>query len=625
MSSEAKLSGVLTEFAHTMVTDFPIQAILDHLVERIVDLMPITGAGVTLISPGEVPRYVAASDDLALRFEELQTELAEGPCLAAYSTGEAVAVSDLRTEGRFPNFAPRALKAGLAAVFTFPLRHGDNQLGALDLYRNTPGPLDSRGMTEAQTLADVAASYLLNAQARADLQESSDRSREASLHDSLTGLPNRALILERLDHASLRSQRSGKTSAVLFIDLDHFKVVNDTYGHDVGDELLVAVGKRLSGLLRPGDTVGRLSGDEFVILCEDLDAQAQASAIVARVGAALARPFILLRTEVAMTASVGVAFGDRNDTAFERLLHDADIAMYEAKRKGGARHQILDNHEQRLLERYASLERDLRWASGRGELHTDYQPIVDTTDGRITGVEALVRWMHPTRGLVEPTTLIPLAEQSGLIAEVGQWVLAQAWADRQGWQGENQDDNLGMSVNVSAYQLMSDNFVSDVASVLASGHTDPHLLTLEVTESVFVRDSERALVVLNELKDVGVELALDDFGTGYSSLSYLKEFPVDIVKVDQAFVADIGQDTASSTIIGAVIQLAHDLGMSVVAEGVETAEQHHEIARLRGDSCQGFYFARPMPVTHLDSLLRHPIDEIGPRLPVIAELMATTS
>ena len=623
MSSEQKLSDVLSEFARTMVTDFPIQGILDHLVERIVDLMPITGAGVTLISPGVVPRYVSASDDFALRIEELQTELGEGPCLAAYHTGEAVAVPDLRHESRFPNFVPRALSTGLAAVFTFPLRHGDEQLGALDLYRNAPGALTLRAMTAAQTLADVAASYLLNAQARADLQDSSERSREASLHDPLTGLPNRALILERLEHASLRGRRSGKTSAVLFIDLDRFKAVNDTYGHRVGDELLVAVGKRLGGLLRPGDTVARLAGDEFVILCEDLDAQSQATAIVARVDAALARPFILLGTEIAITASVGIAFADRSDSASERLLHNADIAMYQAKRKGGARHQVLDLHEQRLLDHHAGLERDLRWALERGELHTEYQPIVATGNGRITGVEALLRWAHPTRGMVPPATLVPLAEQSGLIEGIGQWVLEQAWADRQHWQGERKDDDLGMSVNVSAQQLTSDSFVAGVASVLT--RSDPHLLTLEVTESVFVRDSERALVVLNELKDIGVMLALDDFGTGYSSLSYLKQFPVDIVKVDQAFVSDIGRDAASRTIVGAVIQLAHDLGMTVVAEGVETVEQRDAIARLGCDSCQGFYFARPMTARHLDTLIEHPANTSSPHLPVLPEFTYPTS
>ena len=232
------LSDILSEFARTMVTDFPIQGILDHLVKRIVGVLPVTAAGVTLIEAGLDPQYVAASDPLALRYERLQTELGEGPCLAAYGSDEAISVPDLRVEHRFPEFAPRALAAGLAAVFTFPLRHGDVQLGALDLYRDTPGPLSPEAMTTAQTLADVAAAYLINARARSDLQDSSDQSREAALHDPLTGLPNRVLMLELLEHAFRAARRSGNTSAVFFLDLDRFKEVNDTYGHQVGDELL---------------------------------------------------------------------------------------------------------------------------------------------------------------------------------------------------------------------------------------------------------------------------------------------------------------------------------------------------------------------------------------------------
>ncbi len=615
MPSEQQLSNVLSEFARTMVTDFPIQSILDHLVERIVVIMPITAAGVTLISPGVGPQYVAASDESALLFEALQTELGEGPCLAAYHTGEAVAVSDLRDEQRFPNFAPRALGAGLGAVFTFPLRHGEGQLGALDLYRTTPGPLSFKSMTAAQTLADVAAAYLLNAQARAELEDSSERSREASLHDALTGLPNRALMMERLEQASLRGRRSGRTSAVLFIDLDRFKAVNDTYGHRVGDELLKAVAKRLSALLRPGDTVARLAGDEFVILCEDLDNRSQATAIVARVDAALARPFVVLGTDLAMTASVGIAFADRDDAASEILLHNADVAMYQAKRKGLPRRHDLDLHPKPPATP-VGLEWDLHWALGRGELRTEYQPVVSAPDGRITGVEALLRWMHPTRGMVPPATLIPLAEQSGLITEIGQWVLAQAWVDRHHWQTQRSAGNLSMSVNVSAHQLGSPSFAANVAGVLSTADTDPHLLTLEVTESVFVRDSERALAVLKDLKDIGVMLAIDDFGTGYSSLSYLKQFPIDIVKIDQAFVADLGQDLVSRTIVGAVVRLAHGLGMTVVAEGVETAEQHQELIRLGCDFCQGFYFARPLPSTTFEALIHDFTGDSSPHLPI---------
>jgi EAL domain-containing protein (putative c-di-GMP-specific phosphodiesterase class I) len=278
--------------------------------------------------------------------------------------------------------------------------------------------------------------------------------------------------------------------------------------------------------------------------------------------------------------------------------------MYQAKRKGGSRHQIVDLRELHLSSQRSGLERDLRGARARGELRTHYQPIVDTGDGRITGVEALLRWEHPSRGSVQPTLVVSVAEQSGLITDIGQWVLEQACPDRQRWQHRFPTDDLTIAVNVSAHQLMSPDYAATVADVLSATDTDPKLVTLEMTESVFVQDSERALIVLNELKHLGVKLALDDFGTGYSSLNYLKRFPIDIVKIDQSFVADLERDKASKAIVTAVIQLAHRLNMTVIAEGVETAEQHVLLASLDCDQCQGFYFAVPMSADHLDVLIR---------------------
>ncbi len=600
MASE-ELSDVLSEFARTMVTDFPIQGILDHLVKRIVEIMPITAAGVTLISPESEPRYVAASNDSALRYEKLQAELGEGPCLAAYTTGRAVSVPDLRQETRFPRFTPRALAAGLTAVFTFPLHHGPSQLGALDLYRDSPGALSPESMNAAQTLADVAAAYILNAQARAELEDSSVRSTEAALHDSLTGLPNRALMLERLEHAFTRGLRSHNTSAVLFVDLDKFKAVNDTYGHQIGDELLVAVAQRLLAVLRPADTLARMSGDEFVILCEDLDDPAQADPIAGRVDSALARPFRLSGVEVQMTASIGIAFTGQGSAAPEDLIRDADLAMYQTKRKNAGTRQVFDLRELHLAEDQGALAHFLPGAVGRGELQLAYQPIVGAADGTVIGVEALLRWTHPRRGEVPPTIVIPLAEQSGQIVEIGRWVLQQAWSDRQRWPAEAAE--ISMAVNVSAHQFMAAGFAGSVAQVLSSGSIESRLLTLEVTESVFVRDGERALVVLQDLKDLGVQIALDDFGTGYSALSYLMTYPVDTIKVDQTFIAKLGENPASRTIITAVIELAHGLGMSVVSEGVETVEQYRELIQLGCDACQGFYFAHPMSSTSLDVVI----------------------
>jgi len=610
------LSDVLSEFARTMVTNFPVQGILDHLVRRIVDILPVSGAGVTLIGAGLDPRYVAASDGSALRFEKLQTELGEGPCMAAYSTGEAVSVPDLRLEDRFPQFAPRALDSGLTAVFTFPLRHEHLQIGALDLYRDTAGALSPQSMTAAQTLADVAAAYLINAQARSDLQDSADQSRDAALHDPLTGLPNRVLILELLEHAFRSGRRSGRTSAVFFVDLDRFKDVNDTYGHQVGDELLVAVAKRLTGILRPGDSLARLSGDEFVILCEDLADRSAADPIALRLSTALSRTFVLSEVQVTVSASIGIAFSGHGVEEPEDLLRDADLAMYRAKRDRVGSHEVLDLRELHLAGHQAGLARGLPGAIGRGELHLDYQPIVDAVDGRLTAVEALLRWRHPSRGLVSPTVFIPFAEQSGQIVELGRWVLEQACAERSQWQ-RGRAAEVAMSVNVSAHQFMSDGFAHTVANALDGAAADPALLTLEVTESVFVHDEQRALVVLAELKQLGVKLALDDFGTGYSSLGYLNTLPIDTIKVDQRFIGTLTDTPGSLAIVTAIIGLAHGLGMTVVSEGVESAAQHEALTRLGSDACQGFYFARPMSASSLDALIHHQSDAGNPRLPTL--------
>jgi diguanylate cyclase (GGDEF)-like protein len=611
--AEETLADVLSEFARTMVTNFAIQGILDHLVKRIVDIMPITAAGVTLIAPGSGPQYVAASNGSALRYEKLQTELSEGPCLAAYDTGSAVSVPDLGREERFPTFAARALESGLAAVFTFPLRHDEFQLGALDLYRDTAGPLSREAMVAAQTLADVAAAYLINAQARADLLDSSEQSREAALHDPLTGLPNRVLMLQLLEHAFRVGRRSGKVSGVMFLDLDRFKDVNDTYGHRIGDELLMAVADRLTGLLRPGDSLARLAGDEFVVLCEDLGDESAIDPIAVRLDAELCRPFILSGIEVTVTASIGVALTSQGVDSADQLLRDADLAMYQSKRGRVRTQGVLDLRRLHLAGHQVSLAHALPGAMDRGEMHLEYQPIVDTADGRVTGVEALLRWIHPVRGPVSPTVFIPFAEQSGQIVELGRWVLEQACADLWQWQSPT---SIAMSVNVSAHQFMSGGFAQTVEAVLCDASIDSSLLTLEVTESVFVRDEERAVVVLAELKRTGVKLALDDFGTGYSSLSYLNALPIDTLKVDRTFIAKLADQLSSYKIMTAIIALAHSLEMAVVAEGIETAQQHQDVTRLGSDRCQGFYFAKPMRAALIEPLVRAGADGTIPSLPV---------
>jgi diguanylate cyclase (GGDEF)-like protein len=459
-------------------------------------------------------------------------------------------------------------------------------------------------MATAQTLADVTAAYLLNAKARTDLQDSSDRFHQSSVHDALTGLPNRILLLERVEHAITRSGRSKKLVAILFIDLDDFKRVNDAHGHMVGDELLIAVAQRISNVLRPADTLARLSGDEFVVLCEEIDEASQAELVATRIVNALATPFDLIDRRVVVAASVGIAFAGVACHEPDQLLHAADIAMYQAKRSGGSNHQVIDLRAQRLAEHESGLRSELGEAVERGELHIEYQPIVCTNDGGFNSVEALLRWDHPRRGAVAPAVIIPLAEESGLIIEIGRWVLEHACIDGKQWSdGHIEDGPLNLAINVSAHQLMAPDFVAMVTTTLADTNTDPGLLTLEITEGVLVRDTRRALSVLTELKQLGLLLALDDFGTGYSSLSYLKRFPVDTIKIDQSFITDIVRDKSSHAIVSKTIELAHLLDLVVVCEGVETQEQHWAIAALDSDFCQGFYFARPMSPQLIEELI----------------------
>ncbi len=603
MVQEAKLSAVLSDLARTLATDFPIQGILDHLVESIVEVLPITSAGVTLITGTRTPRYIAASDADALRFEQLQTEIAQGPCLVAYDTGRSVAVPDLERDQRFPAFARAALDAGLAAVFTFPMRGATGRLGALDLYRDTVGDLGAHDMDAAQTLADVAAAYLLNAQARDDARRATDQFRHGALHDPLTELPNRVLLQQRLVHAAQRARRSHSNAAILFVDLDRFKQVNDSHGHQVGDELLLAVAQRLTHLVRPGDTLARFAGDEFVFLCEDLSQPSDVEALARRVDEAFAEPFELEGLVLSISASVGVAFAGPGVDISEELVAQADIAMYQAKRRGGGRHQSIDLREALRAVDSHGLETDLRKAFANGNLDVAYQPIVRTENGLVRGVEALLRWTDGERGSVATVSIVEIAEQSGLINEIGAWVLERSCLDRGRWLQRRPDAPLELAVNVSARQIVSNDFPATVADVLAKSAMDPTALILEMTEYVLLEDNERASKVLGDLKDLGIRLALDDFGTGYSSLSYLRRLPIDIVKIDQGFIADIDHAPAGPAIAAAVTNLAHVLDLTVTAEGVETQGQHDAVLSMECDFAQGYYYAKPMQASALRAWL----------------------
>jgi diguanylate cyclase (GGDEF)-like protein len=600
MEIEERLSHTLSAFAWTLLTGVPVQGILDRLVADILEVVPVSTAGVTLLSPDARPTYLAASDDTTLRFEQAQSSLGSGPCQAAFESGETVGVADLAHDDRFPAFARRAQAGGIAAVFAFPLRHGDVKLGVLDLYRATAGPLTPVAVDAAQMLANVSTAYLLNAQRQVELEQSSERSRHDSRRDAVTRVPDRHVLRELVDHAILRCRRSGQLVAVLLAHLEHIESVNDTYGRPIGDALLSAIGARLVNTFRPGDTVACLAVDEFAVVCEDLADESQAELLTARIESIFVQPFALSGIEVQVTASTGIAFGGQGRDDAEQVLHNAETSMHRARRYGLAGAGIIDAGERRLAARPASLNRDLRSALKGQELRIDYQPIVATADGRITGAEALLRWTHPTLGPISPETIVLLAEQSGLMTEMGRWVLERACRDRHRWDGY---DHFEIAVNVSADQLMAPGFVSVVAAVLDDTHTDAGLVILELTESVLIRDSARALGVLNDLKGLGVSLALDDFGTGFSSLSYLKQLSVDIVKIDRSFIVDVTSERTSRILVGAIIGLAHDLHIHVVAEGIESSEQHDQLAALGCDLCQGFYFAGPLSVDDLDALM----------------------
>jgi diguanylate cyclase (GGDEF)-like protein/PAS domain S-box-containing protein len=427
-------------------------------------------------------------------------------------------------------------------------------------------------------------------------KELEERLAHQAFHDGLTDLPNRSLFLDRVEHAIKRAKRRGDKVAVLFMDLDNFKVINDSLGHEVGDELLVAVAGRLSSCLRAADTAARLGGDEFVVLLEDVEDPDEATDVAARIEEALRAPFWVGGHNLFVTTSVGVALGGDDGERSSDLLRNADLAMYRAKEGGKNQHAIFEpTMNEKALERL-EMEADLRRALEMEEFRVYYQPKVSVKSGKIVAQEALVRWEHPERGLIPPAEFIPLAEETGLIVPLGRWVLEEACRQAKEWQvSYPTDPPLGMSVNLSAAQFKHPELGAGVAEVLRQSGLDPRDLILEITESMVVEDAGAALATLQELKSLGVRVAVDDFGTGYSSLSYLKLFPVDFLKIDRSFVAGLGRDPEDEGLVRASIELAHALGLQAVAEGVENEEQLERLRVLGCDLAQGFYFQKPFP------------------------------
>jgi diguanylate cyclase (GGDEF)-like protein/PAS domain S-box-containing protein len=436
-----------------------------------------------------------------------------------------------------------------------------------------------------------------------------------AFHDSLTGLPNRALFIDHLKLAVNHCRRTrGYLFAVLFIDLDRFKVINDSLGHLVGDQLLSAIAHRLEVCLRDGDTIARLGGDEFTILLDGIKDYSDAQRVAERVQEVLEQPFTLAGRELFVTASVGIKYSGSGDEQPEDLLRDADTAMYCAKALGKAQSQVFDTRMHTRALTLLEIESDLRRAIEREEFEVHYQPIVALESGQISGFEALVRWVHPERGLISPGDFIPIAEETGLVIQIDRWVLKQACLQMRRWQETLPETRqMKISVNLSCKQFMQATIVEQVLETLRETGLDPRSLKLEITESVMMERGDYAMSVLEQLSKAGIKLSLDDFGTGYSSLSYIHHFPVSTLKIDQSFIKRIGGEQ-NGEIVRAVVALARNLGLEVVAEGIETLMQLDQLKALGCEQGQGYYFSEPLDEESATELIQKEAHGIFPEI-----------
>jgi diguanylate cyclase (GGDEF)-like protein/PAS domain S-box-containing protein len=480
-------------------------------------------------------------------------------------------------------------RPGAVARFELRVAHADGTVRSLDVTAAA-----ARDRTEV----------VLNLHDVTDRKRAAEDLSRMALYDALTGLPNRHLLHDRLSHALARAARQDRTVAVVFIDLDRFKVVNDSLGHETGDRLLVQVAERLAAGLGEDDTLARFGGDEFVVVSEDVDDEAAVVATAGRLLDALADPFVLGTATVHAAASAGIALGGETATP-ETMLRDADAAAHRAKERGRGRVELFDDAIRRRAVQRLETEAALREALGRNEFRLHYQPVFSAADGSVQAIEALLRWQHPGRGLVGPAEFVPLAEESGLIVPIGTWVIEQALRDL-ARSGARTGAPLGVAVNLSARQLHQGDLAYRVLAAAARAGLDPARLTVEITESVLVDDPESTAAVLDRLRAMGVRVSVDDFGTGYSSLTYLRRLPVDVLKIDRSFVAGLGRGGQDVAIVAAVVDMAKALGLEVVAEGVETAEQLEVLTSLGCDLVQGFHLARPLPLDELVARLGAP-------------------
>jgi len=530
---------------------------------------------------------------------------------AALDSGLHVIVADWSTEHRF-TMPPVLRVLGVGSSLAVVIDGKDHPFGVLDVHSTDPSRFTPQDVHFVQAAANVLADAI-------ERHIADQALRHRVLHDSLTGLPNRLSFVDALSDALRRATASGSPVGILFLDLDHFKLINDSMGHHAGDALLRAVAPRLRAHLRPGDIVARFGGDEFGILVDRLTDEDEAVAIADRVAAAFAKPYSMEGAEHFISGSVGIAVArpsDREPVSADLLIRDADAAMYRAKERGRARCELFDEEMRASALRRLEIERELRQGLDRQELTLHYQPVVSLKSGEITGLEALLRWQHPDRGLLDPAEFVSIAEDSGLIEPVGRWVQEHACRQVLEWHEQRPDARpFDVSVNLSARQVARRDLPAIVAEILARTGLDPVHLQLEITESVLVEESATAKATLEALSEIGVRLVLDDFGTGYSSLAYLNRFPFDALKIDRSFVEALGIEQERTAIIEAIIGMARALSLDVIAEGVENEAQLSELRRLGCDYAQGHLFSRALPPEQVTRLLGEGLPRYSGMLP----------
>jgi diguanylate cyclase (GGDEF)-like protein len=607
MNADA-LMVALAALSRAATDEFAVKDMLWRLCDVAAEAMDVSGAGVMMADGGEL-RFVHADSADIDRVERLQEILQRGPCRdAARSRQEVVVDLSDGGDGRWPEFAASAKEIGLCSMVALPLVSRHRTWGVLDLYNDRPGSWSSSELAAARVLADVAVSYIVMAFDRDVARQAQRELIHRSMHDELTGLPNRALLFDRLAHALTSAARRDCSVAVFFIDLDHFKQINDTFGHAAGDTVLREVSSRMASTLRGADTLARLAGDEFVLVCEDLPQRTrgelddQVAVVAERLRRVVRTPIAVAGVELVVAASIGVALSS-GGTSADDLLGDADAAMYEAKQLRHAEVIVRDRFTSFDRDDRRNLDRDLTLALDRDELRLHYQPIVSAKDRQVVAVEALLRWEHPRHGLLPAGAFIGLAEMTGAIGPIGRWVAEQACSQLAAWRCQLADNAPETCyINLSPRELTEPGLERALVGTLDRHHLSPCQLGLEVVESAFI--DPLLLPALDGYHRRGHPLSVDDFGTGHSSLSRLIELPVDIAKIDHSFVADVPDGTRQRALIDAVVAVGRHLDLRVVGEGVEAENQARYLRDAGCDLLQGFHIGTPQPGEALSSAWR---------------------